>query len=99
VPRPRRRVRWDGMTPLASVMLLAFLFLIALALVVWALLQFSREATPKREPKHEEAPAARLEPISNDDVRGAKVAAPKRPALPDDAFERFLRAGRDDERG
>lgn len=35
---------------------------------------------------------------SNDELRGAKAARPERPSAPDDAFERFLRAGRDDDR-
>jgi hypothetical protein len=36
---------------------------------------------------------------SNDHLRGAKASRPEPHAgVPDDAFERFLRAGRDDER-
>ncbi len=87
------------MTPLASVMLLAFLFLIALALVIWALLLPRQKPAPKPEREREAvAPPPRESLISNDDVRGAKSAGPKRPAAPDDAFERFLRAGRENDR-
>ena len=35
---------------------------------------------------------------SNDELRGAKATRPERQGAPDDAFERFLRAGRDDDR-
>jgi Sec-independent protein translocase protein TatA len=36
---------------------------------------------------------------SNDELRGAKATRPEpKPSVPDDAFERFLRAGRDDDR-
>jgi type VI protein secretion system component VasK len=36
---------------------------------------------------------------SNDELRGAKAARPEpKQSVPDDAFERFLRAGRDDDR-
>ena len=86
-----------AMTPLASVMLLAFLFMIALALVIWALLLPRSKASPKPE-RERVVPPPRESTISNDDVRGAKSAGPKRPAAPDDAFERFLRAGRENER-
>jgi hypothetical protein len=96
-----------GMTPLASVMLLAFFFLIAVALVVWALLAPRSEAPPRAEPaakktaREKDAPAdapRREASFSNDDVRGAKAPGPRRPSEHDDAFERFLRAGRDDDR-
>ena len=54
----------------------------------------------RRERSSEPEPAAALRPAvarrSNDDIRGAKAAP--RPSVPDDAFERFLRSGRDDER-
>lgn len=36
---------------------------------------------------------------SNDELRGAKATRPEpKQSVPDDAFERFLRAGRDDDR-
>ena len=54
----------------------------------------------RRDDLHEPepAPAQRADAArrSNDDIRGAKAAP--RPSAPDDAFERFLRSGRDDER-
>ncbi len=54
----------------------------------------------RRERSSEPEPAPALRPAvarrSNDDIRGAKAAP--RPSVPDDAFERFLRSGRDDER-
>ncbi|MBA2667176.1 MAG: hypothetical protein H0U69_09100, partial [Trueperaceae bacterium] len=80
------------MTPLASVMVLAFLLLIVLALVVWALLQPRPEQRPKEEQSRTRSAALRREmSVTNDDVRGAKVP-PKRPEGVDDAFERFLHA-------
>ncbi len=78
------------MTPLALLTLLAFGAVIVLALAVWTLLSPKRtvDASPKPE---------RPRPRSNDEVRGAKArpSARERPAG-EDAFERFLRAGRDD---
>ena len=52
----------------------------------------------ERSSEPEPAPAVRpaVARRSNDDIRGAKAAP--RPSVPDDAFERFLRSGRDDER-
>lgn len=54
----------------------------------------------RRERSNEPDPAPAARPAiarrSNDDIRGAKAAP--RPNVPDDAFERFLRSGRDDER-
>lgn len=78
------------MTPLALLTLLAFGALIVLALIGWTLL------APKRAPSASPR-AERHRPRSNDEVRGAKARseARERPAG-QDAFERFLRAGRDD---
>jgi cytoskeletal protein RodZ len=105
-----------AMSPLASVMLLAFLFVIAFALLVWALLQVRssprsprspqspRSAqSPPRPPSSEQerepgTDEARSSPRpSNDELRGAR-AAPKRPKVPDDAFERFLSSDREEGR-
>jgi cytoskeletal protein RodZ len=105
-----------AMSPLASVMLLAFLFVIALALLVWALLQgrpsppappspppprSARSTPPSVAGARERAPreddTRRSERPSNDELRGAR-AAPKRPTVPDDAFERFLRSDREEGR-
>jgi hypothetical protein len=91
------------MSALAGVMLLGFLFVIASALLVWVLLQPrpKAERAPRRRPTVPELPKPerRERALSNDDVRGAKrVEGIKRPALPDDAFERFLRAGREEDR-
>jgi hypothetical protein len=52
------------------------------------------------DPEHSAA-AARPRAVqrSNDELRGAKAArAEPKQVVPDDAFERFLRAGRDDDR-
>ena len=50
---------------------------------------FEREAAPTTPPARR----------SNDDLRGARAdQSPAHPNVPDDAFERFLRAGRDDDR-
>lgn len=78
------------MTPLALLTLLAFGAVVVLALAVWTLL------APTRTPS-DGARVERRPPRSNDEVRGAK-ARPEPRARPagEDAFERFLRAGRDD---
>lgn len=78
------------MTPLALLTLLAFGAVVVLALAVWTVL------SPKRSTPQEPRPE-RPRPRSNDEVRGAKARAQarERPAG-EDAFERFLRAGRDD---
>ena len=78
------------MTPIALLTLLAFGAVIVLALAVWTLL------APKRA-SIEKPRTDRPRPQSNDEVRGAK-ARPEPRARPagEDAFERFLRAGRDD---
>lgn len=96
-----------SMSPLASLMLLAFFLLIVLSLLVWALLgPRGVQAVPRRERRRADDPPTdgdrapepvRVPHVTNDELRGAK-AAPKRPAAPDDAFERFLRSGRDDDR-
>ena len=59
-----------------------------------------RADTMSREAKGTSASArTRAKARSNDDLRGAKAARPEpKESVPDDAFERFLRAGRDDER-
>jgi hypothetical protein len=77
-------------TPLALLTLLAFGAVLVLALALWTLLAPRR--TPRERPRPEEP-----RPRSNDEVRGAKARgeARERPAG-EDAFERFLRAGRDD---
>ena len=78
------------MTPIALLTLLAFGAVVVLALAVGTLL------APRRSEPERPAPE-RPRPRSNDEVRGAKAraAARERPAG-EDAFERFLRAGRDD---
>ncbi len=44
-------------------------------------------------------PSVSVERVSNDDLRGARANRPApRRDVPEDAFERFLRSGRDDER-
>jgi hypothetical protein len=77
-------------TPLALLTLLAFGAVVVLALVVGSLL------APRRSEPERPVPE-RPRPRSNDEVRGAKARAEarERPAG-EDAFERFLRAGRDD---
>ena len=78
------------MTPLALLTLLAFGAVIVLALAVWTLLG------PKRAPPDRPRPE-RPRPRSNDEVRGAKARTePRARPAGEDAFERFLRAGRDD---
>lgn len=87
------------MSPLAVLMLLGFLFVVTVALLVWGLL-LARPPRSERPAPRPEPPAPPPRPtvvLSNDDVRGMK-AAPRKHSVPDDAFERFLRAGRDDER-
>ncbi len=78
------------MTPLALLTLLAFGAVIVLALAVWTLL--APERTRSESPRPE-----RPRPQSNDEVRGAKARSePRARPAGEDAFERFLRAGRDD---
>ena len=78
------------MTPLALLTLLAFGAVVVLALAVWTLL------APKRT-SAESARAEHPRPRSNDEVRGAKARSePRVRPTGEDAFERFLRAGRDD---
>lgn len=83
------------MTPLALLTLLAFGAVVVLALVVWTLLAPKRARPARAQP--ERPFPERPRPRSNDEVRGAKarVEPRERPAS-EDAFERFLRAGRDD---
>jgi hypothetical protein len=78
-------------TPLVLLTLLAFGVVVVAALFVWTLL------TPRpRPPAAGEAGEPRVRARSNDEVRGAKArGATERPAG-EDAFERFLRAGRDE---
>jgi hypothetical protein len=85
-------------TPLALFTLLGFGAVIVLALAVWSLLMPRR--APNEHPASERPGSERAErrrARSNDEVRGAKARseARERPAG-EDAFERFLRAGRDD---
>lgn len=85
------------MTPLVLLLLLAFGTVVVAALLVWSLL------TPARRPPRAATNAnasERPRPSSNDDVRGAKAprATPRERPAGEDAFERFLRAGRDDGR-
>lgn len=78
------------MTPLALLTLLVFGAVIVLALAVWTLL------TPERT-KPERPGPDQPRPRSNDEVRGAKAPSkPRERPAGEDAFERFLRAGRDD---
>jgi hypothetical protein len=90
-----------AMSPLAGLMMIAFFLLIVVALLVWALLvpRTPRHPRPAERPRAEDRAHERIQvtPASNDEVRGAK-APKKRAAMPDDAFERFLRSGRDDDR-
>jgi hypothetical protein len=89
-----------AMSPLAGLMLLGFLVLVMVALLLWALLLPKPEAQERAEPRPQPEPQPPPPPtvaVTNDDVRGMK-AAPRSHNVPDDAFERFLRAGRDDER-
>lgn len=81
------------MTTLVLLLLLGFGAVVVAALFVWSLL------TPARRPAPVARPAERPRARSNDEVRGAKARAAKRerPAG-EDAFERFLRAGRDEGR-
>lgn len=76
------------MSPLVLLTLLAFFALIVAALLVWSLL-----APRRREPEQPPAPPSRS--ATNDEVRGAKKRPSERPAS-EDAFERFLKAGRDE---
>ena len=76
------------MSPLVLLTLLAFFALIVAALLVWSLL-----APRRKEPERRPAPPSRT--ATNDEVRGAKRRPSERPAA-EDAFERFLRAGRDE---
>ena len=83
------------MTPLALLTLLVFGAVIVLALAIWTLLTPARTKPERPGPEH--PGPERPRPRSNDEVRGAK--APSRPRerpAGEDAFERFLRAGRDD---
>jgi len=59
-----------------------------------------RSARAAHDPEHAVTTAPpRVAQRSNDELRGAKAArAEPKPSVPDDAFERFLRAGRDDDR-
>jgi hypothetical protein len=72
--------------------LLAFGIVVVAALFVWTLLTPRRRAPAVDET--DDAPRAR--PRSNDEVRGAKARAGTERPAGEDAFERFLRAGRDD---
>lgn len=96
------------MPPLALLMLLAFLAVLVMALMVWTLLsppsrrptavERSRAAQPyQTAPYQVVEPTAKPPVRSNDELRGAKarVTVQERPRT-EDAFERFLRAGRED---
>jgi hypothetical protein len=85
------------MSPLAVLMLLGFSFVVAVALLAWALLLPRPPRSERPEPEPPAPPPRPTVALSNDDVRGMKAASRKH-SVPDDAFERFLRAGRDDER-
>jgi hypothetical protein len=89
------------MSPLTALTLTAFGGIVVLALLIWSLLM------PRRRPPDPLAGPAtgrvprRAPNVSNDEVRGARVRpadrvrSPNHPA-PDDPFEEFLRAERDD---
>lgn len=90
------------MPPLALLMLLVFLAVLVMALMVWTLISppIRRQPAEQRPravsafaPPEPPRPATR----SNDELRGAKarVTVQERPRT-EDAFERFLRAGRED---
>jgi len=77
-------------TPLALLTLLGFGSVVVLALALWTLLAPERRAPDAPRPE-------RPRPQSNDEVRGAKARSePRARPAGEDAFERFLRAGRDD---
>ena len=101
------------MSPLVTLLVLGLLLVVVLLLLVWAIVTpgaFARGAGPRmpwsrrsHRDEHDHEPAAvtavRVERASNDELRGAKAAKPTpRASVPDDAFERFLRSGRDDDR-
>jgi hypothetical protein len=100
-----------AMSALVTLLVLGLLLVVVMLLLVWALATpgtFARApraerpargtARAKRVEAEAPAPGVRVERPSNDELRGAKAAKPLvRPSLPDDAFERFLRAGRDDD--
>jgi hypothetical protein len=77
-----------SVSPLVLLTLLVFFALIVAALLVWTLL-----APRRREPDGRPTPRPRT--ATNDEVRGAKKRPSERPAT-EDAFERFLKAGRDE---
>lgn len=91
------------MQPLALLMLLAFLVVVVLALIAWTLIspQQRRAVEERPRPVSAFAPPEPVRPAvrSNDELRGAKarVTVKEKPRT-EDAFERFLRAGRDDQR-
>ncbi len=101
------------MSPLVTLLVLGLLLVVVVLLLVWAIVApgaFARGAglrlpwgprSDRDERDHEPAAvtAVRVEQASNDELRGAKAAKPTpRASVPDDAFERFLRSGRDDDR-
>jgi len=101
------------MSPLVTLLVLGLLLVVVLLLLVWAVATpgaFARGAgfglpwgRRRHREEHDHEPVAvttvRVERASNDELRGAKAAKPTpRASAPDDAFERFLRSGRDDDR-
>jgi len=79
------------MSPLVAMTLTAFGGLVVLALLIWSLLM--PRQPPQAPPPTADGP--RPTPVSNDDVRGARVRPARRPRS-DDPFEQFLRADGDE---
>ncbi len=99
------------MSPLVTLLVLGLLLVVVVALLIWAIASASwhlprkgerqRRPPPAEQPAEEPPPAAplRVERASNDDLRGARAVRPAPPRSDtEDAFERFLRSGRDDDR-
>jgi hypothetical protein len=84
-----------AMSPLVALTLTAFGGVLVLALLLWSLLSPRRRPPPPTAAAAPAPEARRTPPVSNDEVRGARVRPPDRPKA-DDPFEQFLRAGSDD---
>lgn len=76
------------MSALVLLTLLGFFAVIVAALLVWTLL------SPR--PERPEPPPRPARSATNDEVRGAKRPPERERPASEEAFERFLRAGRDD---
>lgn len=86
--------------PLIFIVFLIFAFIVALALTIWYALTMNtrRPAKPVRlRPSAEPEPAPRIRaPVSNDQIRGAKMTGIQRRAEDGDAFEHFIHTKNDD---